>query len=82
MIQIHLPPEIEDKLRDLAVQTGQDLSSLIVEALRQKIEGPPRVDAILAPFRAAFAQSRATDEELDHAVQIARDATWQATRHP
>lgn len=78
MIQINLPSDIEQKLRERAAQAGQDISTVIVEALREKVNEPSRLDAILAPFRSAFAQSGCSDQELDAAVESARDEIWQA----
>jgi hypothetical protein len=78
MIQINLPSDIEQKLRERAAQAGQDISTVIVEALREKVNEPSRLEAILGAFRSAFAQSGCSDEELDAAVESARDEIWQA----
>lgn len=78
MIEINLPSDIEQKLRERASLSGQDISAVIVEALREKVSEPDRLDTILAPFRSAFAQSGCSDEELDIAIQAARDEIWQA----
>jgi len=82
MIQINLPSDLEEKLRERAARSGQDLSTVILEALREKVEEAPSIDSILAPFRAAFAQSGRTDEELAQAIETARNKVWQAKNRP
>lgn len=82
MIQINLPSEIEEKLRERAAEAGQDLNAVIVEALREKFEQSTRLDSILAPFRAAFTQSGSSEADLDQAIESARHDVWKAKQRP
>ena len=80
MIQIELPGDLEKKLRERAIQVGQEISDLIVEAIRDKVGETSRIDSVLAPFRAAFAECGASGDELDQSVEAAREAAWQLKR--
>ena len=70
---IELPPDLDEKLRRLAVAAGKDATTFAREALEEKLRGPRTLDEILAPFRAQAAQSGMTDQEMDAFYEELRD---------
>lgn len=68
MIQISLPPETEETLRERAEASGEDVSSYAARLLQEAL-GAPSVDELLAPFRRQIEESGLTDEQLDQLGQ-------------
>jgi predicted transcriptional regulator len=74
---IDLPPELEKELQERAARAGQDMSSFILQAVKEKIAKPPTFDEICAPFAQAVEASGMTDEELEKFFEEIRDEVWQ-----
>ena len=64
MLQIPLPPDTEEALRERAKASGEDVSSYAVRLLQEAL-GAPSVDELLAPFRKRVEESGMTDEQLN-----------------
>jgi len=63
MLQIPLPPNTEETLRERAQANGEDVSSYAARLLQEALSAPS-VDELLAPFRKQVEDSGITDEEL------------------
>ena len=64
MLQIPLPPDTEEALRERAKASGEDVSSYAARLLQEAL-GAPSVDELLAPFRKRVEESGMTDEQLN-----------------
>ncbi|MCI0334893.1 MAG: hypothetical protein L0228_16905 [Planctomycetes bacterium] len=64
MLQIPLPPDTEETLRERAKANGEDVSSYAARLI-QEVLSTPSVDELLAPFRRQVEESGITDDELD-----------------
>ena len=64
MLQIPLPPDAEEALRERAEANGEDVSSFAARLLQNALNAPS-VDELLAPFRRQVEESGISDGELD-----------------
>ena len=64
MLQIPLPPDTEEALRQRAKANGEDVSSYAARLIQEALN-TPSVEELLAPFRKQVEESGITDEELD-----------------
>ena len=64
-LTIRLPPETERKLLTHATATGKPVSTLVEEAIAEKLERVPSFDEVCESFRQAVEASGITDDELD-----------------
>lgn len=64
MLQIPLPPDTEETLRQRAKANGEDVSSYAVRIIQDALN-TPSVDELLAPFRKQVEESGISDDELD-----------------
>ncbi len=64
MLQIPLPPDTEETLRERAKANGQDVSAYAARLIQDALN-TPSVDELLAPFRQQVEESGITDEGLD-----------------
>lgn len=64
MLQIPLPPDTEETLRERAKANGQDVSSYAARIIQEALS-TPSVEELLAPFRREVEESGITDEGLD-----------------
>ena len=64
MLQIPLPPDAEEALRERAEANGEDVSSFAARLLQNALNAPS-VDELLAPFRMQVEESGISDGELD-----------------
>jgi len=76
MLQIPLPPDTEETLRERAKANGEDVAAYAVRLI-QKALSAPSVDELLAPFRKQVEESGISDEELDRLGEELRDEVWQ-----
>jgi hypothetical protein len=87
-ITIQLPPEIEEKLRRRAAESGQTVDGYVRQIVEREVLGtngdrpaaaPPRLpsDDALAPFRKEVADSGMTDDELLKLFEEAREEVYQ-----
>lgn len=60
MLQISLPPETEDVLRERAKANGEDSSAYAARLLQEAL-ATPSVDELLAPFRKQVEESGISD---------------------
>jgi hypothetical protein len=64
MLQIPLPPDTEETLRERAKANGEDVASYAARLIREALS-TPSVEELLAPFRKQVDESGITDEELN-----------------
>jgi hypothetical protein len=64
MLQIPLPPDTEQTLRERAKANGEDVAAYVARLIQQALTAPS-VDELLAPFRDQVEQSGIADDELD-----------------
>ena len=64
MLQIALPPDTEETLRERAKASGEDIASYAARLLQEALS-TPSVDELLAPFRKQVEESGITDPQLD-----------------
>lgn len=75
-VTIELPSDLEEALRLQAAQSGQDLGSLVLQAVREKIARSRTFEEVCAPFARAVEASGMTDEALDAFFEEARENAW------
>lgn len=78
---IHLPSDLEEALRLESAQTGTDLNSLIVEAIREKIGRARTFREVCAPFARAVDASEVSDDDLNAFFEEVREEVWRE-KHP
>jgi hypothetical protein len=77
MIQIALPSDTEETLRERAKANGEDVSAYAARLIQHALR-TPSVDELLAPFRKQVEESGISDEELDQLGQeLLREARQQ-----
>lgn len=76
MLQIVLPADTENVLRERARANGEDASAYAARLIKDALS-TPSVDELLAPFRKQVEQSGITDEQLDQLGETLRDEVWQ-----
>jgi len=77
MLQVPLPPDAEEKLRQRAEANGEDVASYAARLLKEALSAPS-VDELLAPFRKQVEESGITDRELDQlGEELRRDVRQQ-----
>jgi hypothetical protein len=64
MLQIPLPPDTEEELRERARATGEDVALYAARLLTEALN-TPSVDDLLAPFRKQVEKSGISDEQLN-----------------
>lgn len=64
MVQVSLPPNTEELLRERAKANGQDVSSYAARLLHEVLV-TPSVEELLAPFREQVEASGMTDAQLE-----------------
>jgi hypothetical protein len=74
---IDLPPELEQTLRQYAARSGQEVSAIVVQAVREKIARTRTFDEVCAPFAQAVEAAGLTDAEFDHFFEEVREEAWQ-----
>lgn len=75
MLQIPLPPDAEETLRQRAKASGEDVGAYAARLLQEALSAPS-VDVLLAPFRKQVQESGITEEELDQLGEELRDEVW------
>jgi hypothetical protein len=93
-LTIILPPDTEEKLRELAAQAGQTAEGFVRQLVEREVLGsngtpPPAAtalpaartfDEIFAPLRKEVEESNISDEDLDSLLEQAREEVWQKKR--
>ena len=75
-ITIRLTPEEEAALRERASRSGQDVADYAHRLIAQHVRSSGTLADVLAPVRRQFAESGMTEEDLDAAVEEAREEVW------
>ncbi len=75
-LTIDLPRELEEALRLQAAQTGEDLSTLVIQAVREKVARARPFDEVCAPFAQAVKASGVTEEDFDRFFEETREEVW------
>jgi hypothetical protein len=79
MLQIPLPPDTEETLRERAKASGEDVSSFAARLIQEALS-MPSVDELLAPFRKQVEESGISDADLDQLGDELRRDSRQAAR--
>ena len=79
-VTIEIPTDLEETIRQRVAKAGQNLSTFVLEAVREKIARSQTLDEICAPFAEAVSASGITDEGFDELVEDARQEVWQGKR--
>ena len=77
-LTIELPPEMEQRLREETNRTGQDVTSFVLDAVREKMHRAVKVAEVCGPFARAVEASGMTNDEFDQFFEQVRDEVWQA----
>jgi len=74
-LTLTLPPETEKRLLAYAAASGQDMATVALKAIQEKLQTMPlpTEDDRLAAIRQEFRESKMTDEELNELLKTARD---------
>ena len=75
-VTFDLPPDLETALREQAVQSGQDVSGFVLQAVREKIARVRTFEEVCAPFAHAVEAAHVTDEEFDRFFEEVREDVW------
>ena len=76
-IRINIPAEMQEKLQQRAVASGQNVEAYVERLIEKALSGPPSIEELLAPVRKEFAESGMTEDELDALIEEAREEVWQ-----
>lgn len=76
-VTIDLPPELERALLQQAARSGQDVTSFVLQAVRDKIAKARTFDDICAPFARAVDASGIADEEFNRFFEEVREEVRQ-----
>lgn len=75
-LSLDLPPELEEALQLQAERAGQDVATLVLEAVREKIARSEGFDDVCAPFAQAVTTSGMGDEEFERFFDEVREEAW------
>ncbi len=75
MLQILLPPETEEALRERANVRGEDVEIYAARLLQDAMMAPD-VEELLRPFRQQVNNIGTTDEELERLCEELRQDAW------
>ena len=76
-VTIEFPPDIEATLRERLARIPGNVTTFVVEAVREKLSRSRTLDEICGPFAEAVAAAGVTDDELDRLFEEARENVWQ-----
>ena len=77
-VTIEFPPDIEATLRERLARIPGNVTTFVVEAVREKLSRSRMLDEICGPFAASVAATGVTDGELEQLFEEARENVWQA----
>ena len=77
-VTIDFPPDIEATLRERLARMPGNVTTFVVEAVREKLSRSRTLDEICLPFAESVAAAGVTDDELDQLFEAARENVWQA----
>ena len=77
-VTIEFPPDLEATLRERLARIPGNVTTFVVEAVREKLSRSRTLDEICGPFAASVAAAGVTDDELDQLFEEAREKVWQA----
>ena len=75
-LSIPISPELEERLKARAAESGKDLVSFVQDAVEEKLAAPTTFAEILAPVHAAFRDSGQSDEEIGMKFERIREELW------
>ena len=81
MVQISLPAETEEVLRERAKASGEDVSSYAARLVQEALAAPS-VDELLAPFRKQVEESGLSDQQLSQLGEELRQEVRQDRQSP
>ena len=71
-LTISIPPESEEKLRQRATASGQELSAYVSQLVTHFTESPTPLEELSGPIYERFLESGMTDDELAEELERAK----------
>ncbi|HEY3135316.1 MAG TPA: hypothetical protein VGL29_04635 [Blastocatellia bacterium] len=76
-VTISIPPEMQDKLEQRAIESGQDVTEYIEKLIEKDLTGLVSLRDLYAPVRRQIQQSGISEDELDALIEKAREEAYQ-----
>jgi hypothetical protein len=76
-VTIDLPPEREQIIQQNAARNRQDVSTFILQSVRETVARTHTFDEVCAPLARAVEAGGVTDEQLGRFFQKVREEVWQ-----
>lgn len=76
-VTITLPADLETTLRQQAARSGQDVTTFVLDAVKEKIAKTRTFDEVCRPFAEAVSAAGVGDDEFDDFFKNAREEVWQ-----
>ncbi len=76
-VTISIPPEMQDKLEQRAIESGQEITEYIEELIEKDLTGLVSLRDLYAPVRRQIQQSGISEDELDALIEKAREEAYQ-----
>lgn len=76
-ITISIPPDVQDRLRQRAVESGQDVAGYVETLIERDLSSSISLRDLYAPVRRQIEQSGISENELDALIEEAREEAYQ-----
>ena len=76
-ITISIPPDVQDRLRQRAVESGQDVAGYVETLIERDLSSSMSLRDLYAPVRRQIEQSGMSESELDALIEEAREEAYQ-----
>lgn len=76
-ITISIPPDVQDRLRQRAVESGQDVAGYVETLIERDLSSSMSLRDLYAPVRRQIEQSGISENELDALIEEAREEAYQ-----
>jgi len=76
-ITISIPSDMQDKLRQRAMDSGQDVTEHVEKLIERDLSPPGSLRDTYAPVRQQIKESGVSDDELDTLLEDAREEAYQ-----
>jgi hypothetical protein len=82
-ITINIRPEIQEKLRQRAMDSGRDVTEYLEKLIEKDLSAPVSLRDLYAPVREQIKESGISEDELDTLLEEARDEAYRErqTKH-
>ena len=76
-IRISIPPEMQDKLQQRALDCGQDVTKYVERLIEKDLTKPVSLRDLYAPVRRQIEQSGISEDELEALIEKARAEAYE-----